>query len=277
ASAPSITILVVGAALLVAFGLVERNAPEPVLPLWVLHRRLLVTSSLASCGVGAIVLGLSSYIPTFVQGVLSTGPLVAGFALATLTVGWPIAGSQAGRVYLRIGFRRCGLIGASIVVAGSALLLLLGERSSVAQVGAACFVIGLGMGLVATPTLVAAQSSVEWRERGVVTGANMFFRSVGSAVGVAAFGAIANATLGDHAHALGSGHVPAGPLSSAVHNVFLAVGALALLTVAAVALMPHDVGQSRQPAPTGTRAGTARAGDVESAGTRAASRITPAP
>jgi CrcB protein len=48
--------------------------------------------------VGAVLLGLSSYVPTYVQDVLGTGPLVAGFALATLTMGWPISASQSGRV-----------------------------------------------------------------------------------------------------------------------------------------------------------------------------------
>jgi multidrug resistance protein len=55
-SPQSIAILAVGALLLVAFGFVERRAPDPVLPLWVVQRRLLVTTSLASCGIGAIVL-----------------------------------------------------------------------------------------------------------------------------------------------------------------------------------------------------------------------------
>src|SRR6195952_5310316 len=66
-SAQSVVIPAAGFVSLVAFGFVERSAPEPVLPLWVFQRRLLVTSSLVSASVGAIVLGLSSYIPTFVQ------------------------------------------------------------------------------------------------------------------------------------------------------------------------------------------------------------------
>jgi multidrug resistance protein len=93
----SIAILAVGLVALIAFGLVERRAPEPVLPLWVFRRRLLVASGLTSAGVGAILLGVTSYVPTYVQLVLGTGPLVAGFALATLLLGWPIAASQAGR------------------------------------------------------------------------------------------------------------------------------------------------------------------------------------
>jgi EmrB/QacA subfamily drug resistance transporter len=287
-SPQSVAILVIGGALLIAFAFIEQRASDPVLPLWVVRRRLLVTSSLASCGVGAIVLGLSSYIPTFVQDVLGTGPLIAGFALATLTMGWPIAGSQSGKIYLRIGFRTCGVIGAIIVVVGCALLLLLGRGVPVAEVGAFCFVIGIGMGLVATPTLIAAQSSVEWRERGVVTGSNMFFRSLGSAVGVAVFGAIANNALGGKAGALQSGQVAAAPLSHAIHDVFWAVLVVAVLAVVAVLLMPRDRPQPRpQPASTGTGstdtagdpAGAATSGtsSSDSESTARASSTTPAP
>ena len=273
-SVQSVLILAIGAVLLVAFTFIERRAVNPVLPLWVVQRRLLLTSSLASCGVGAVVLGLSSYIPTFVQGVLGYGPVVAGFALATLTMGWPIAGSQAGKVYLRIGFRLCGLIGALVVVVGTALLLLLGTSSNVVEVGAMCFVVGIGMGLAATPTLIAAQASVEWRERGVVTGANMFFRSMGSALGVAAFGAIANNRLAGHAHTPST-------LSSALHLVFLAVLVVAATTVIAVALMPRDR-QSRQVAETSSAdpsaVVTTNPDDrSDSTSTPSASTITPAP
>jgi len=63
----------------------------------------------------------------------------------------------------------------SLVLAGSALLLL-GERSGVWQVAATCFLIGLGMGLTASPMLIAAQSGVGWAERGLVTGTNIFLR-----------------------------------------------------------------------------------------------------
>ena len=90
------------------------------------------------------------------------------------------------------------------------------------------------MGLVASPTLIAAQSSVGWAERGVVTANNLFFRSIGSAVGVAVFGAIANATLGGSATA---GADPAA-LADATHDVFLASLVLAVVMVAAAFLLP---------------------------------------
>ncbi len=229
-----IAVFAIGAAAFAAFLLVERRAAEPVLPPWVVSRRLLTTTALISFGVGAIVLGLTSYVPTFLEGALSTSPILAGLSLAALTLGWPISASQAGRFYLRIGFRRTALIGIALTVFGVAVLALTAPRPSVVLVAASCFVIGLGLGLVATPTLIAAQSSVEWNERGVVTGTNLFARSIGSALGVAVFGAVANAIYAG----IPNGSVNPHAIVSASTAVFVAVLISAVLTVIAVAAMP---------------------------------------
>jgi hypothetical protein len=97
------------------------------------------------------------------------------------------------------------------------------------------------MGLSASPTLIAAQSSVEWHERGVVTGTNMFARSMGSALGIAVFGAIANGALrrsnGGHLSSTAAG-IPVSVLDPALHKVFVAAAVVALLLTAAVAVMP---------------------------------------
>ena len=108
--------------------------------------------------------------------------------------------------------------------------------------GVACFVVGAGLGLVAAPTLIAAQSSAGWAERGVVTSTNVFSRSMGSAIGVALFGAIANAALGAGPHS-------GAALASASHQVFLAVTAAAVLTGVAVVLIPRVVTPAAEPAP----------------------------
>ncbi|MGF9649819.1 MFS transporter [Pseudarthrobacter oxydans] len=229
-----IGVFAVGAALLVLFLLVERRAAEPVLPTWVVSRRLLGTTALVSFGVGAVMIGLTSYVPTFLEGALSTSPLIAGLALAALTLGWPISASQAGRLYLRIGFKPTALIGIAVTVAGLLVLALTSATPNVALIATSCFVVGLGLGLVATPTLIAAQSSVEWNERGVVTSTNMFARSIGSALGVAVFGAIANSVYATTAG--GAGEAP--PVVAASGAVFLAALAAGLLTVAAVLAMP---------------------------------------
>jgi EmrB/QacA subfamily drug resistance transporter len=260
-SVPSLAMFAAGIVLLVAFILVERRAAEPILPLWVFRHRTLNGGNLTALAVGALMMGLSSYVPTYVQGVLGTGPVLAGFALAALTIGWPLAATLSGRVYMRIGFRDTALIGTTVVVAGTVLGGLLGADSAVWTVAVACFVVGIGLGLSSSPTVVAVQSVVGWDRRGVVTGTNMFARSVGSALGVAVFGAIANATLADRfagaPAGMGDGTVDAtaraldgdasGPvaefarsaLNDASHHVFLALIAVAALAVVATVLMPR--------------------------------------
>lgn len=246
-SPASIAVFVVGAVLLAIFLLVERKAAEPVLPPWVVSRRLLATTAMIAFGIGAVMLGLTSYVPTFLEGALQTSPLLAGLALAALTLGWPISASQAGRFYLRIGFRKTALIGISITVLGTGILALTASSPNVLLVAASCFVVGLGLGLVATPTLIAAQSSVEWNERGVVTGTNLFARSIGSSIGVAVFGAVANAIYAN------SGGPDPQSTVGASGAVFLAVVVCAVLTVVAVIAMPgadatSDAGRSSEPA-----------------------------
>ena len=246
-SATSILILAGAVVGLTAFALVERSAPEPVLPLWVLARRVLNAANASALLVGVLLIGLSTYVPLYAQSVLGTSALIAGFALAGMTLGWPIAASVAGRIYLRLGFRVTMLGGTLIAVIGCGLLLTISPDSPVLQLGLACFVIGLGLGFTASPSVVAAQSSVGWQSRGVVTGANMFARSVGSAVGVAAFGALANAVvaarLGGERHDLEG--VPAAVLAPAVHDVFLGAAISSLVLVVAAAFMPNRIEEAR--------------------------------
>jgi EmrB/QacA subfamily drug resistance transporter len=232
----SIIAFVAGGLLLIAFVFVETRASEPILPLWVFSRRLLSSTSLVSLGVGAIVIGLSAYVPTYLEGSLGSPPIVAGLALAALTLGWPLSASQAGRFYLRIGFRNTALIGLAFAIIGSMSLAFFAHAPSLAIVAVSCFIIGLGMGLVAVPTLIAAQSSVGWEERGVVTGANLFFRSIGSAVGVAIFGAIANGLV------VSSGESPStvSVVVSSSTAVFVAVAVVVLATVIGALAMPRS-------------------------------------
>lgn len=242
----------VGGALLVVFALVERRASEPILPLWVLSRRLVLSTTLVSVGIGAVLFGLTSYVPTYLEGSLGVSPLVAGLALGALTIGWPISAAQSGRLYLTLGFRTTVLIGMALVIAGPALLAALAAAPSVAVVALACFISGLGMGLVATPSLIAAQASVPWNERGVVTGTNLFARSIGSAVGVAIFGAIANGIIGREG---------AGPVAGVTPDEIVAASSAVFLgtLVAAVATLAAAVAMPRTPAPAADEAHAAPA------------------
>src|SRR4051812_34634706 len=65
-SLQSIAVLGGGGLLLVVFALVERRAADPIVPLRLLRHRLIVAMSLVAACVGAILLGLTSYVPTYV-------------------------------------------------------------------------------------------------------------------------------------------------------------------------------------------------------------------
>ena len=146
--------------------------------------------------------------------------------------------------FLSLGNVKAMLVAAAILVIlsiGQSFVITTGgidlSISATMTVGA----VGFGLGWVASPTLIAAQSSVDWSERGVVTGTNMFARSMGSAIGIAVFGAIVNATLG-----MSVGHgsstaaaIPATALDPALHRVFLGATVGAVLLTVAVLAMPR--------------------------------------
>ena len=236
-STASLALFGASAVLLVAFIWIERVVAEPILPLWVFRHRILVAGNISGLAIGAILIGQTTYVPTYAQRVVGVGAVVAGLAMATMTIGWPIAATLAPRVYLRIGYRPTGLVGSVITVAGCLLFaLFVGADSGIWRVGLSGFVLGVGLGLISVSTVVAVQSTVGWARRGVVTGTNMFIRTLGSAVGVAVFGSIANGRLAHRAHT-----APA--IFHAVHGVFWALVAAALLGVVGLLLFPRHVPQ----------------------------------
>src|SRR5262249_59007856 len=98
-----------------------------------------------------------------------------------------------------LGFRPFIRLGLGIAAASAlALALLLGMRGRLfAQVAMFCF--GVGMGFSLTALLIAVQSVVPWEQRGVVTAATMFFRTIGGTLAIGALGSYLTAYVGPHA------------------------------------------------------------------------------
>jgi EmrB/QacA subfamily drug resistance transporter len=194
-SLTSITIFAIALIALVAFVWQERRAAEPIMPLWIFEQRILVGSNLATVALGLLTIGLSSFLPTYAQGVLGASTLVAGFVIAVMSISWPLASAFSSKVYMRVGFRNAALIGAVICLIASLIFSALPEATTVLLAALGSFVMGLGLGLLSTPLLVGLQSVVGWNYRGVVTGSNMFARQFGQTIGAAIFGSIINASL----------------------------------------------------------------------------------
>lgn len=248
-SVPSLAVFAAGTALLLAFVFVERRAAEPILPFWVLSRRLLSTTNLLGFALGATLIGLTEFVPTFLTTTTGTAPIIAGLALGAMTIGWPAAAAIAGKIYLRVGFRPTAILGGVLVVLGASGLALSTLTTSVWLVAALCLVIGAGFGFSAIPSLVAAQSSVDWNERGVVTGAQMFFRTIGQSLGAAVFGAVANGVI----LRLGGDETNAGTMAAAAGSVFAGTAvAAAVLLVAAIAMPRQPRPEREAPTDAGT-------------------------
>jgi len=247
-SIPSLLSFAVGIASLAGFVVAERRAAEPIVDLAILARPLILTTTLVSLGVGALMIGVTSFVPTYLENALNAPPLVSGIAVAALTLGWPLAAANSGRVYMRWGFRTTILAGSGIALVGTIALAATGPFPNPFTVAVVAFVIGFGLGWTAAPTLIAAQASVDWDERGVVTGVNVFARSAGSAVGVAIFGAIANNVIN-----AGRGEHDYATIVSASTWVFVAVAVLAALMCVASLRMPGGAVDSAafQPATQG--------------------------
>ncbi|HET7272576.1 MAG TPA: MDR family MFS transporter [Rubrobacter sp.] len=186
-----------GAAVLALFVFVERQAADPVVPLDLFTERIIAVSALGNLAMGGVLLGVSVYVPLFVQGALGGTAITAGAAVASLSIGWPLGSFIGGRMLLVTGYRTTLLLGSALIALGSALCVPMDGRTSLAYVVLAVVVIGLGLGFSSTSYLVSVQNAVPWNRRGVATSSIVFFRTVGGALGVAVMGALLNASLGE--------------------------------------------------------------------------------
>ena len=224
-----------GIVLLALMGLIEPRAEEPVVEFRLLSRRLIVATSITMLAIGGLTVGVTSFAPTYLQTAAGASPIVAGLAVAVMTLGWPLAGGNSGKVYMRRGFRFTIRLGATIAIVGSAILAAIAHWPNPLLLAGAVFVLGLGLGFGTAPSTIVAQNSVGWDQRAQVTAINTFARSVGSAVGVAIFGALSNGVL----QYLG-GEPNAQNVTIATQFVFIGVVLGAILMFVGASLQPRD-------------------------------------
>jgi EmrB/QacA subfamily drug resistance transporter len=171
---------------------IEKEAKDPMLPLWILKSPDFAYANLSMLFMGIVMMGPEAFLPTFTQASLGLGIIASGFVLASMSIGWPVASSMSGKLYMRTGFRSTAMMGALIILVAVIGFLFLVWPQPIVLVVMDQILIGAGFGLLSTPILVGIQSFVNWEQRGVVTGMNIFFRNLGQSVGTAVFGAAFN-------------------------------------------------------------------------------------
>lgn len=177
------------------FLFVERRAAEPMLPLELFSIRNIAVSTGANLLVSTLIIGLSTYVPLWVQGVFGKSAALSGLLLAPMSVGWMLGSIAGGRMILRAGTRRTGMLGLSLIVIAAVGLTLMNADSSQLLLLILMLCCGVGFGYASTVFTIIAQSSVQHEQRGASTALNTFTRSLGQTVGVAIFGSWLNFSI----------------------------------------------------------------------------------
>jgi MFS family permease len=255
-SAEISTITLVAVVAVALFIVQERRSPEPMISLELWGRRPIAAANAASLLSGMVMIGLSTFLPVFVQGVMQKSPLVAGFALSAMVLGWPVGATIGVRGFRRFGVRAVLRVGGALVPAGALVFVLLNRESSPVVAGLGSAIVGLGMGLLSSASIILIQEIVAWSERGSVTASFLFARNLGSTFGATVFGAVLNFGL---LHSGRAGYVTSdelrrllergsdgggdaalrAALEQSLHLTFVAMFAIALMVAATAFLVPR--------------------------------------
>lgn len=199
-----IGLFVIAAILAFAFVWWESIASEPILPLRLFRNKVFTLANAIGFILGFAMFGAIVYLPLYLQDVRGASPTLSGLQLLPLMVGVLTASIGSGRIITKIGrYKMFPIIGLTLTAIGFGLMSLVKAHTPYLEISGAMLVIGLGMGCVMQVLVLAIQNSVDYADLGVGTSSNAFFRSMGSSLGVAVFGALVTNLLinflGSHA------------------------------------------------------------------------------
>jgi len=170
----------------------ERRAAEPVLPIDLLRRRDFSSPNLVALTMNLVFNGLLFVLMLYLQDIRGYSPIRAGLAVLPLAVPLVLLAPVSGRLTARRGPRTAIALGCLIAAPGAALLI--GVPTSGGSIGwllAGFAVLGCGAGLVTASVVAAAVRATPPERSGLATGVSNTARQVGTATGVALFGAVA--------------------------------------------------------------------------------------
>ncbi|PIC75820.1 MFS transporter [Sporosarcina sp. P19] len=173
----------------------EKLAKDPLISFSIWKNPVILYANLVSLTTGVILIGVSSYLPTYVSGVMEQPAIIAGFTLTAMSIGWPLASSLAGHLLIRFGPFLVSFAGGVSLVIGTTMFVFMTSTLGPVWAGCSSFFIGVGMGLTNTSFIVTIQGAVPRVQRGSATAANMFMKNFGNTVGASVFGAILNGAL----------------------------------------------------------------------------------
>jgi EmrB/QacA subfamily drug resistance transporter len=272
------TILGLGAAgtiLSVLFVVWEARASEPILPLRLFRSRSFSLANIGSFIMGIAMFGAILYIPLYLQIVKGHSPTASGLLMLPLMVGVIGASVGSGRLISSIGrYKWVMVVGSVIMTVGLLTNARLERDTSMLEASVYMVLVGVGLGLVMQPLVLAVQNGLSLHDMGAGTSAVTFFRSLGGSFGVATLGAVFNDRLTHWmAQLMPGGPAPAGgnllgdpaqilalpePIRIAIqesfvrslHTVFLVAAMVAVLAIVVTTAMPNGKLHGPDPAAT---------------------------
>lgn len=187
---------VVGA---LAFLYRETKAAEPIIPLSLFKNSVFSVAGLLSFLIGIVMFGALIFLPQYQQLVRGDSATKSGLMLLPLVGGLMAASLTSGRLISKFGkYRRFPIIGTAVVVLAFYLFSHIAVDTNRAVLGVWMAVLGAGIGMVMPVLTLAVQNAVDRKDLGTATSSVVFFRSIGSSLGAAVFGAVLTNRLAHH-------------------------------------------------------------------------------
>jgi len=191
--------LVVGLILAVVFLYWESKAKEPIIPLYLFKNHTFSLASALGAVIGAGMFGAIVMLPLYFQVVKGYTATEAGLKLIPLMLGIVTTSIFSGKMISKHGhYKRFPIIGTAIMTVGILLMTRLQIDTPYWQISIYAILVGAGLGLSMQTIVIALQNAVDFKDMGVATSSNTFFRSLGSVFGTAIFGSILTNRVGHY-------------------------------------------------------------------------------
>jgi predicted MFS family arabinose efflux permease len=181
------------------------TAAEPFVPLAVMSNPVVATGTASNFFVVGAMVALSIYIPVYFEAVVGLSASQSGLALLALTGGTVTGAQIAGRIMTWTPhYKRGPSFGLALSTAVTAVLAFASSSLPFWLFDTLLAIAGVGIGTIFPVTTISIQNAVAPHQLGTATAAFNFFRSLGSAILVAVFGAIFLSSLGFGDRRIGS-------------------------------------------------------------------------
>ncbi|HUD06394.1 MAG TPA: MDR family MFS transporter [Candidatus Saccharimonadales bacterium] len=183
----------------IVFGLWEHRAPEAIIPTNLFKNDIFRVSVILSLLAGVALFAAILFIPEYQQIVRGDSAVKSGLLLLPLVAGMLTTLIVSGRLITKWGhYRIFPIIGTLVTAFGVWLFSHLTLHTSQLTLSIWMVVVGAGVGMFLQVMTLAVQNSVPSDELGIATASATFFRTLGSSLGGAVFGAILTNRLTYH-------------------------------------------------------------------------------